>query len=71
MVERVMGVEGVFKNVGTKHNNSFDARPRAMAYTVRMWGRALLFQHRILHVATEVVKGAKFVLRTVILYGPA
>jgi prolyl 4-hydroxylase len=33
-------------------------------------GSALLFQHRILHTATEVVKGAKFVLRTDILYAP-
>jgi len=33
-------------------------------------GRALLFQHRILHIATEVTKGAKFVLRTDILYAP-
>ena len=33
-------------------------------------GRALLFQHRILHIASEVVRGAKFVLRTDILYGP-
>lgn len=33
-------------------------------------GRALLFQHRILHIASEVVNGAKFVLRTDILYGP-
>lgn len=33
-------------------------------------GRALLFQHRILHIASEVVKGAKFVLRTDILYAP-
>jgi hypothetical protein len=32
-------------------------------------GRALLFQHRILHIASEVVRGAKFVLRTDILYG--
>jgi prolyl 4-hydroxylase len=30
--------------------------------------RALLFQHRILHIASEVVKGAKFVLRTDVLY---
>lgn len=27
-------------------------------------GRALLFQHRILHEATEVTRGAEFVLRT-------
>jgi prolyl 4-hydroxylase len=33
-------------------------------------GRALLFQHRILHEATEVRAGEKFVLRTDILYGP-
>ena len=33
-------------------------------------GRALLFQHRILHEATEVTRGAKFVLRTDILYRP-
>jgi prolyl 4-hydroxylase len=31
-------------------------------------GRALMFPHRILHTASEVVKGAKFVLRTDILY---
>jgi prolyl 4-hydroxylase len=34
-------------------------------------GRALLFQHRILHVASEVIEGNKFVLRTDILYAPA
>lgn len=33
-------------------------------------GRALLFQHRILHEATEVQRGEKFVLRTDVLYGP-
>ena len=33
-------------------------------------GRALLFQHRILHEATEVRSGEKLVLRTDILYGP-
>lgn len=33
-------------------------------------GRALMFQHRILHIASEVVRGAKFVLRTDILYAP-
>ena len=33
-------------------------------------GRALLFQHRILHEATEVRAGEKLVLRTDILYGP-
>lgn len=31
-------------------------------------GRALLFQHRILHEATSVERGEKFVLRTDILY---
>jgi prolyl 4-hydroxylase len=33
-------------------------------------GRALLFQHRILHEATEVRSGEKLVLRTDILYRP-
>lgn len=33
-------------------------------------GRALLFQHRILHEATRVTAGEKLVLRTDILYGP-
>lgn len=33
-------------------------------------GRALLFQHRILHEAMEVTSGEKFVLRTDVLYGP-
>jgi prolyl 4-hydroxylase len=33
-------------------------------------GRALLFQHRVLHEATEVRAGEKLVLRTDILYGP-
>jgi prolyl 4-hydroxylase len=32
-------------------------------------GRALLFQHRILHEATVVERGEKFVLRTDIVYG--
>lgn len=31
-------------------------------------GRALLFQHRILHEATSVVRGEKHVLRTDVLY---
>jgi prolyl 4-hydroxylase len=31
-------------------------------------GRALLFQHRILHEATAVTRGEKFVLRTDVLY---
>lgn len=34
-------------------------------------GRALLFQHRILHEATQVRAGEKFVLRTDVLYRPA
>jgi len=33
-------------------------------------GRALLFQHRILHEATTVKAGEKLVLRTDVLYGP-
>ena len=33
-------------------------------------GRALLFQHRILHRASEVEAGEKFVLRTDVLYRP-
>jgi hypothetical protein len=33
-------------------------------------GRALLFQHRILHEATEVSSGEKLVLRTDVLYRP-
>jgi predicted 2-oxoglutarate/Fe(II)-dependent dioxygenase YbiX len=33
-------------------------------------GRALLFQHRVLHEATEVTAGEKFVLRTDVLYAP-
>jgi len=33
-------------------------------------GRALLFQHRILHEATAVTAGEKLVLRTDVLYGP-
>ena len=31
-------------------------------------GRALVFQHRVLHSATPVVAGTKYVLRTDILY---
>jgi len=31
-------------------------------------GLALVFQHRILHTATSVIQGAKYVLRTDILY---
>lgn len=34
-------------------------------------GRALLFQHRVLHEASEVLTGEKLVLRTDVLYGPA
>ena len=34
-------------------------------------GRALVFQHRVLHSATPVVAGAKYVLRTDILYRAA
>ena len=33
-------------------------------------GRALLFQHRVMHRACEVTAGEKFVLRTDILYAP-
>jgi prolyl 4-hydroxylase len=33
-------------------------------------GSALLFQHRILHEASAVTRGVKYVLRTDILYGP-
>jgi prolyl 4-hydroxylase len=33
-------------------------------------GRALLFQHRVLHIAGEVNSGAKFVLRTDLIYAP-
>src|SRR4051812_25551871 len=33
-------------------------------------GRALLFQHRILHEASEVLSGEKLVLRTDVLYAP-
>ncbi len=33
-------------------------------------GRALLFQHRVMHRASEVEGGEKFVLRTDILYRP-
>lgn len=42
----------------------------AAAVTPRS-GRALVFQHRILHSATPVVAGAKYVLRTDILYRKA
>jgi|JI6StandDraft_1071083.scaffolds.fasta_scaffold00256_35 prolyl 4-hydroxylase len=34
-------------------------------------GRALLFQHRVMHIACEVRAGEKFVLRTDVLYRPA
>lgn len=34
-------------------------------------GRALLFQHRILHTASSVTRGEKLVLRTDLVYGPA
>jgi hypothetical protein len=34
-------------------------------------GMALLFQHRILHEASEVLSGEKLVLRTDVLYAPA
>lgn len=33
-------------------------------------GRALVFQHRVLHTATTVRDGEKFVLRTDIVFGP-
>ena len=33
-------------------------------------GMALVFQHRVLHTATEVRRGAKHVLRTDLVYGP-
>jgi hypothetical protein len=32
-------------------------------------GRALMFQHRVLHEAMAVVRGEKYVLRTDVLYG--
>jgi prolyl 4-hydroxylase len=34
-------------------------------------GRALLFQHRVLHTALAVTRGTKYVLRTDILYQPS
>jgi hypothetical protein len=34
-------------------------------------GRALLFQHRVMHRASEVLAGDKYVLRTDVLYRPA
>ncbi|RYE93862.1 MAG: 2OG-Fe(II) oxygenase [Myxococcales bacterium] len=34
-------------------------------------GSALVFQHRVLHIASEVLRGEKFVLRTDLVYGPA
>lgn len=34
-------------------------------------GRALVFQHRVLHAATPVERGAKFVLRTDVLFARA
>jgi predicted 2-oxoglutarate/Fe(II)-dependent dioxygenase YbiX len=34
-------------------------------------GSVLLFQHRVLHIASEVTRGEKLVLRTDIVYGPA
>jgi hypothetical protein len=33
-------------------------------------GSALLFQHRVLHIASQVSRGEKLVLRTDIVYGP-
>lgn len=49
---------------GETHFNELGARitPRR--------GRALLFQHRVLHTATTVREGEKFVLRTDIVFGP-
>ena len=40
-----------------------------VGYTGKV-GRALLFQHRVMHRANEVEGGEKFVLRTDILYRP-
>ena len=41
------------------------------ARVVPQRGRALLFQHRVLHRASEVQAGEKLVLRTDVLYRPA
>ena len=44
--------------------------PELRERVVPRTGRALMFQHRILHVASEVTAGEKLVLRTDLLYGP-
>lgn len=41
------------------------------AHVVPKRGRALLFQHRVMHRACEVQAGEKLVLRTDVLYRPA
>ena len=42
--------------------------PELNARVTPQRGRALLFQHRVLHAATPVTRGAKFVLRTDLLF---
>ncbi|MBL9102540.1 MAG: 2OG-Fe(II) oxygenase [Myxococcales bacterium] len=44
--------------------------PELNARVTPQAGRALLFQHRVLHSAGDVQSGEKFVLRTDILYRP-
>lgn len=44
--------------------------PELNAAIVPVRGRALLFQQRVVHTATEVTRGIKYVLRTDILYDP-
>jgi prolyl 4-hydroxylase len=42
--------------------------PELRAIVTPKRGRALLFQHRVVHIASEVQRGAKYVLRTDVVY---
>ncbi len=44
--------------------------PELRATIAPVLGRALLFQHRVVHLASDVVRGTKYVLRTDIIYEP-
>jgi len=44
--------------------------PELRAEVIPRTGQALLFQHRVLHIAGEVTAGAKLVLRSDLIYRP-
>ncbi len=60
------------RSCSTSTTTSTAARPtsRTRRTITPRTGSALLFQHRMLHTASEVLRGEKLVLRTDVLYRP-